>query len=347
MKAKAFYVLLLLLAPAVSLAGDSGNTQLEYSDQVIISEILPNPEGSDAGEEWVELHNMSDQVISLDGWLLDDSSSDGSISSSAMTIAEMDIPTNGYLVIAIPENSLALNNSSKDSIRLFWPSKELVMEEFYPSPAKEGQSWCLIGEVYKWCTPTPGENNGTEDEDEEVNYDQSKIVFIEVLPDPEGTDAGFEHIKLQNQGSEAVNLKNWILDDGEKDSALGSSAFILGESILDTGEEFEVVIPKGKFTLNNSSKDSVRLFSPDKRIKDYIEYDKAKEGIAYISINGAWKWADEIEEEDGEVPGMQLPRTGMPVGAIYFVILLCIWYICHSSNKRNYEQTRVDRLVGS
>ena len=43
-----------------------------YNKSVIISEFLPNPEGKDQENEWIELYNQSNQIANLSNWQLDD-----------------------------------------------------------------------------------------------------------------------------------------------------------------------------------------------------------------------------------------------------------------------------------
>ena len=43
---------------------------------VVVNELLPNPDGTDDGQEWVELHNTGGTDVSLDGWMLEAATSD-------------------------------------------------------------------------------------------------------------------------------------------------------------------------------------------------------------------------------------------------------------------------------
>ena len=43
----------------------------EYSSDVELSELLPDPEGSDATDEWIELYNAG-ETVDLYGWMLTD-----------------------------------------------------------------------------------------------------------------------------------------------------------------------------------------------------------------------------------------------------------------------------------
>ena len=41
------------------------------TNTVIISEFMPNPEGDDSENEWVELYNAGDKTIDISNWFLD------------------------------------------------------------------------------------------------------------------------------------------------------------------------------------------------------------------------------------------------------------------------------------
>jgi hypothetical protein len=156
-------------------------------------------------------------------------------------------------------------------------------------------------------------------------------------------------VKLQNVGSGSVDLKGWILDDGALGEGIGTSAFTLGEGSVDPGDEIEIVIPKSRFAMNNSGTDSVRLFSPDKTAKDYVSYEKPKEGVPYVKSGEAWAWHDETLEEEGEVAGIQLARTGFTVSGLAFATFPVIWYIASEviRNKKPDEQARSHRRISS
>ncbi len=303
---------------------------VQYSKQILITEIMPNPSGADTGNEWVEIYNANDEETNLDDWFIADSTT-SITSSSVLKLNGNSIEAKSYLSIPIPEGKFSLNNTSVDSIRLFWPNKELALEVAYSAPTPENQSWCKLENEFKWCKPTPGQLNltlesivsETDAEEEqtqtnEVDYSSLKVRIVEIMPDPVGADEGQEYIRLLNAGEDSVNLKDWILDDGLKGEALGSTSYTLTDLKLEPGDEAEIYIPKGKFALNNTSKDGARLFSPDKTLHDSLEYDKAEEGIP-ISLLAATT---------------ELPRTGMPVGYLLFVLLPAFWYIY------SYEQTR-------
>jgi len=119
----------------------------------ILSEVYPYP-GEDE-EEWIELHNISDEKIQLCGWTIDDVRSGG---SHPFTITdEFAIAAGGYLVLSGEETGLKLNNDG-DEVHLISPAgvdqsvsvPKLRVEESYAYV--DGQ-WCVSEEAL------PGEPN--------------------------------------------------------------------------------------------------------------------------------------------------------------------------------------------
>lgn len=67
-----------LLIVSISFTGYSVN---HVAAEVLISEIMYNPDGSDSGREWVELYNSGTTAVDLSGWQVEDLQ-DGQVSSS-------------------------------------------------------------------------------------------------------------------------------------------------------------------------------------------------------------------------------------------------------------------------
>jgi hypothetical protein len=97
--------------------------------QVKINEIIPNPDGSDSGQEWVELFNSGSETIRLDGWSIETASS--SWGTKVTLPSEISIASGEYFLIGednvptevadvIMEGSLSLGNASSgiDGVRL-------------------------------------------------------------------------------------------------------------------------------------------------------------------------------------------------------------------------------------
>lgn len=126
------------------------------------SEIMPNPEGADEGNEWVEIFNADTANFSLAGWYLDDEGEEPKIGSGAVTLdAGSTVPANGFFVIAIPKGKISLNNTSGDTARLFDTGKNLRLEKSYPGPAEDNMAFARDAQdKWQWTSrATPGAVN--------------------------------------------------------------------------------------------------------------------------------------------------------------------------------------------
>ncbi|MGB2982969.1 MAG: lamin tail domain-containing protein [Candidatus Bipolaricaulia bacterium] len=59
-----------LFAAFVGAVAIQGAGAVEGVAQIVLNEVELNPQGRDAGNEWVELLNLSDEEIDLAGWVL-------------------------------------------------------------------------------------------------------------------------------------------------------------------------------------------------------------------------------------------------------------------------------------
>ncbi len=123
---------------------------------LMISEFLPNPQGSDEGE-WIELYNVSDKEINLAGWQLDDAEGG---SRPYVFDKDVKIASQGFLVINREQSKITLNNSS-DSVRLLTPLGEVWQEVAYEKiPEASSYAWDYANsEWFINTTPSPGEIN--------------------------------------------------------------------------------------------------------------------------------------------------------------------------------------------
>ncbi len=149
---------------------DSELGGFDFSDDIIISEIFPNPVGSDNENEFIELYNASDRDVDLTGWMLgDDSKKKYEIAVSAKSRTSTIIKTKGYLTIYRNESKIALNNNG-DSVKLYQPLKDEPSQTVKYEKAIEGWSYnifdfrflilALTNNKYVWSeVVTPGEEN--------------------------------------------------------------------------------------------------------------------------------------------------------------------------------------------
>lgn len=288
---------------------------------VVINEVLPNPDGKDTNQEWIELKNTSKESCNLEGWIVDDE--DGG--SKPYTLKNTDeIKGGGYLLLPSWLTKISLNNSD-EKVRLYSPGNE-IFDEMEFEKSIEGQSLNRLNNELVWSlrlTPmaeniilqneeilTEEEEEQSEAEEKEVkkksitNGDlSSQVMLNEIFPNPEGTDKGNEWIELYNDSDESVNLGNWYIDAGENSKI----KYILPNNALE--KHSYLLIPDSKlgFSLKNSNGE-VRLLNFKEEIVDQVEYESSEENNSYSKIQIAdeiaqnseyiWEWTKEITPEE-------------------------------------------------
>ena len=116
----------------------------------IFSEALPNPEGSDSTDEWIELYNPYGEDLPLAGLSLDDSEGGSKPYALSGTLA-----AESYLLIPVTESKLTLNNDS-DHLRLMGVNAEILWDIPYDG-SSEGLSYAWFTDFYDWTEEsTPG-----------------------------------------------------------------------------------------------------------------------------------------------------------------------------------------------
>ena len=129
----------------------------DFSEKIIINELLPNPIGEDAEAEFIEIKSQDTKTINLFGWTLDDEEG----GSKPYHFTEKDILIPGkILVLFRSKTKLALNNDT-DSVRLLDPNRKIISSIQYKQKFSEGQSYSSTPEkTFVWSdTPTPGKEN--------------------------------------------------------------------------------------------------------------------------------------------------------------------------------------------
>jgi PKD repeat protein len=124
-------------------------------DDLIISEFIPNPEGSD-DNEWIELYNTTDRDINLYAWQLDDQdggSKPHQFSTSTIVLAK------SFLLLDREQTKITLNNSS-DSVRLLDYEDNVYQEVIYEKiPEGKSYAWDFANNEWAINDPSPGKEN--------------------------------------------------------------------------------------------------------------------------------------------------------------------------------------------
>lgn len=129
--------------------------------EIYLSEILPNPEGSDLKNEWIEIYNAEEEDVNLKNWQIKDESGKNYKIGKDLFIKAKD-----YLVFTRKETKIALNNNS-ETVQLISPSKEIVDEIDYEK-AVENLSYARDenGNWFWTKILTPGKKNIIKNDEE-------------------------------------------------------------------------------------------------------------------------------------------------------------------------------------
>ena len=134
---------------------DTGTGSTETPERpllAIITELLPNAIGSDAGNEFIEIHNPNTHAtINLKNYVL----GIGPTLDKGITLENYSLQPGEYVVFTNAQLNYSLLNTSS-RVTLFAPNSDIASEvPTYTSPG-EGKAWALINGVWQYTnTPTP------------------------------------------------------------------------------------------------------------------------------------------------------------------------------------------------
>ncbi|OHA48730.1 MAG: hypothetical protein A2806_01230 [Candidatus Terrybacteria bacterium RIFCSPHIGHO2_01_FULL_48_17] len=125
--------------------------------QVFLSELLPDPDGRDVENEFIEIVNTGTAQVDVSGWRLDDQ--DGN-TTGPWTIPEGTSLVSGeYRAFYYSQTKLTLNNTDGDTVRLIDPSGQQHDAIRYNESA-EGLALARFGDTWEWTSkPTPNAAN--------------------------------------------------------------------------------------------------------------------------------------------------------------------------------------------
>ncbi len=299
------------------------------SFDILINEIAWMGTEVSYNDEWIELYNNADSTIGLSGWVLKaadaspeinltgrvpakgffllERSDDNALPGiSADLIYTGPLNNSGEILELYDENSnlidtasfssgwLAGDNTTKQTMERVdlknWRNSLNVGGT--PKAQNSSQIETSITEYLIKAEPQASSSEFQSVSQKEKIIYPLGIVFNEILPSPEGTDADNEWIEIFNQNNFEVDLSNWKISD-----ILGSvKTYTFPEGSRVPSKEYQVLLRLiTKITLNNDG-DGLKLIQPDGNIIDSLNYEKAPKGQSYNrtsqnSGNPDWVWS--------------------------------------------------------
>lgn len=288
--------------------------------QIIINEFMPDPEGADTNNEWIELKNLGSAAANLIGYKIDDADA----GSSLYTFPDTALAAGEAKAFYSSETKIVLNNDT-DRVRLFDAAGTIIDEILYEKPMS-GQSFARdsSGQWSITTTPTPNAENifsnsenssvtcnkissstavagggtgnktpiiktGAEIAPNEVSEYMDEVSITEIFPNPSGTDTGKEWVEIYNESNKKINFGNWeIQTDNKRKYAIKDKTFI-------SPGAYSAINPK--IPLKNSGA-HISLIDPEGNVVDEIDYPQSKENLSYAKVvssnNAAWEWTKDI-----------------------------------------------------
>ncbi|MDD5731281.1 MAG: lamin tail domain-containing protein [Patescibacteria group bacterium] len=143
--------------------------QNQYSSNIKISEILPDPVGSDTEGEYIKIYNFGSDDVNLKNWSLDDE--DG---GSKPYKIDYDLVLKSKTVAAFysVDTKISLNNTG-DHARLFDPGNKLMDDIVYTGPVIEGATYTLENGKWAWINTIVDANDDSSTKKETISVPAS------------------------------------------------------------------------------------------------------------------------------------------------------------------------------
>lgn len=282
---------------------------------VRINELLPNPAGDDAENEWVELHNFGSQSVLLGSCQLVIGTTVYGFSNFDGLWPDEYRTDNTFYSPAGNEIWLSLLNSSDSPLFVAWqrvnPGGSVdVLQSFYlydgrlTTTAPEDRSLARYNDGWTWADPSPGSANpvtpdvetsiptenpvGGSMGDTTVLTPGPKIEVTELLPNPAAplSDDADEYVEIYNPNDYAVNLAGYTVQVGDT----FSYSYTFPDRMIAARQYLTVTSGISKLSLSNTS-GQARVLEPTSTVVSHTDpYTKAPEGQAWAKINGVWMW---------------------------------------------------------
>jgi len=139
---------------SVQISVDNQSKPHEISKKIqptlIISEFFPNPQGNDQGQEFIEIYNYGDEVLDIDGFILESGKNKINLKGK--------IEPKEYFVLTNKDYNFYLRNNG-ETLKLYFDNQE-IFKISYQGKAPQGKSFSRKKDgSWEFTEPTPGKEN--------------------------------------------------------------------------------------------------------------------------------------------------------------------------------------------
>lgn len=241
------------------------------TQDVIISQVLPNPTGDDTESEWIELENTSSNTVSLSGWTL----SDGYGSTSSFSLDGISITAHTFLTLYRPDTGIVLNNDAEKVILKDFAGNSIETAIMSKSP--EGKAFALKDGTWQWLDPVAhADNTPYQSSNPTLSPTLQPTTTPNTTPQPTQkptTQLALNEVTACGTGPEWVEIKNLsdhpLILDGWSLSSSKVSILKLDGVYVEAFGIYTAWLP-GYYLKN--TEDTVKLLEKGS-IKDQFAYD--------------------------------------------------------------------------
>ncbi len=315
-------------ANAAPASGGGEDADCTGASGVRLNEFLPNPEGSDGGQEWVELFNGGGEAFAVSGWVVR-----GATQATGGTESEIPAGTilepGAFLLLGSGGiGSVSLGNGTEGD-GVYLQCNDLVVDSVVYGADNGDLLLDESGEVASLLGDVPGEGvslarrvDGADTDDPSVDWTSSSentpgaanktplcnpagaegLRVNEVLYDPSEDDSTNEFVELVNTGSVPVQLEGFVIEAAK--SSWGINATLPVGAVVEPGAFFLI----GGGTVSNEDYsatkldlgqggdgDGVRVLDCTGVVLDTVLYGDSEED-ELVGDGGATDVVDEVSE---------------------------------------------------
>jgi hypothetical protein len=226
--------------------GQESAPDFPTTGNIVINELIPNPEGVDSLGEWIELKNIDSKTVDLNGWHLADTSR--SYTLSVEDFVNLLIEPGDYFVIPRSISNIALNNTGREAISLVDSDGRVIDMVVYEEEVPENQSYARSNSGFVWTTTL------TEGSDNVITQNQ------ENTPLRQGSEGQAENTDAEEQNessshSELVSKSSQTQNQVQGDSLADYSSLVINELLPnpdgdDSDGEWIELYNKSNFQIN-------------------------------------------------------------------------------------------------